>query len=160
MVLAACPLEAGWIWLAQLNTDGRPACLPADEVGDHLFASLRRPNRRGCGNAAGALAAAPAAFLPQERLFSAAAAAEAGAASLSELEQLGREVCHTLLLHQQEQPKYPRIGPECPLMARKFSDGTQKVGSWPAEGLVEEQPSILLGVPCSVLPPSPSRLPA
>lgn len=104
-----------------------PRTLPAGELSDRLIEGLRRPWRPGCGNGAGALATAPAAYIQQRELFAAAAAAEAAAGSLPELEQLGRGVCRQLLLHQQEQPKYPGIGPECPLMARKFSDGTVKV---------------------------------
>ncbi len=101
--------------------------LPAGELSERLIDGLRRPWRPGCGNAAGALTTAPAAYIQQRELFAAAAAAEAAAGSVPELEQLGRGVCRQLLLHQQEQPKYPGIGPECPLMARKFSDGTVKV---------------------------------
>jgi len=100
----------------------------AGEVTERLFDALRRPRRSGCGNAAGSLATAPAAFLQQRELFAAAGAAEAAAGSVPELEQLGRGVCRQLLLHQQEQPHYPGLGPECPLLARKFSEGTVKVG--------------------------------
>jgi hypothetical protein len=102
---------------------------PTGEVGDRLFDALRRPQRPGCSNAAGALAAAPAAFLQQDKLFAAAAAAEAGGAGPSQLQALGRGVCRALLLHQQEAAKYPALGPRCPLMARKFADETVKVGA-------------------------------
>lgn len=104
----------------------------AGEMSERLIDMLRRPQRSGCGNAVQALEAAPAAFLQQKELFEAAAAASTAAESVSHLEQLGRGVCRQLLLHQQEQPHYPGIGPECPLMARKFLDDTVKVrrSSW------------------------------
>lgn len=101
--------------------------LPAAEISSHLIDGLRRPRRPGCGNAAGALAAAPAAFLQPAQLIDQAAAAQAAAADPQQLEQLGRGLCRTLLLRQQMQPHYPAVGPECPLLARKFSEGTQKV---------------------------------
>lgn len=113
-------------WSRVENTSPHPWEYKPGEVSDRLVEALRRPWRPGCGNAAGALAAAPAAYIQQRELFAAAAAAEAAAGSVPELEQLGRGVCRQLLLHQQEQPKYPGIGPECPLMARKFSEGTVK----------------------------------
>ena len=56
-----------------------------------------------------------------------AAQAAAAAADSQQLEQLGRGLCQALLLRQQVQPHYPGVGPECPLLARKFSEGTQKV---------------------------------
>lgn len=55
------------------------------------------------------------------------AAQAAAAADSQQLEQLGRGLCQALLLRQQVQPHYPGVGPECPLLARKFSEGTQKV---------------------------------
>ncbi|KAL4424080.1 hypothetical protein ABPG75_001381 [Micractinium tetrahymenae] len=113
-------------WSRVESTSPHPWEYKPGELSDRLIEALRRPRRPGCGNAAGALAAAPAAYIPQRELFAAAAAAEAAAGSVPELEQLGRGVCRQLLLHQQERPKYPGIGPECPLMARKFSDGTVK----------------------------------
>lgn len=111
-------------WSRVVSTSPHPWEYKPGEVTDRLIDGLRRPRRPGCGNAAGALAAAPAAFLPQKQLFAAAAAA--AASSVPELEQLGRGVCHHLLLHQQERPHYPRIGPECPLLARKFGEETVK----------------------------------
>ena len=108
-------------------------CLPhqrAAEISSHLFDALRRPQRPLCSNAAGALAAAPAAFLqPAQLLGMAAGGAELAAADAQQLEQLGRGICRNLLLHQQMQPRFPSLGPQCPLLARKFGDGTQKVGA-------------------------------
>ena len=123
-----------WLWLCEppptapaCSLHCCAACCVAGELKDSLFDGLRRPRRSGCNAADAALAAAPGAYIPQEELFAAAGAAAAAASNVPELEALGRGVCRELLLHQQERPHYAGIGPECPLMARKFSDQTVKV---------------------------------
>ncbi|KAI3432241.1 hypothetical protein D9Q98_003802 [Chlorella vulgaris] len=113
-------------WSRVASTSPHPWEYQPNELSDRLFEALRRPQRPGCAAAAAALAAAPAAFLPQHRLFAEAAAAAAVAESGAELEAASAGVCARLLLHQQEAAKYTAIGPACPLLARKFSDGTEK----------------------------------
>ncbi|KAI3432231.1 hypothetical protein D9Q98_003793 [Chlorella vulgaris] len=113
-------------WSRVVSTSPHPWEYQPNELSDRLFQALRRRQRPGCAAAAAALAAAPAAFLPQHRLFAEAAAAGKGVESGAELEAAGAGVCARLLLHQQEAAKYTAIGPACPLLARKFSGGTEK----------------------------------
>lgn len=126
-------IATGQLLCLPTNPSFFPCVPPAAEISSHLFDALRRPQRPGCGNAAGALAAAPAAFLQLAQLMTPAVAAQAAAADSRQLEQLGRGLCRSLLLRQQMQPHYPAVGPECPLLARKFNEGTQKV--WWRAGL-------------------------
>ena len=99
---------------------------------DQLFEGLRRTWREGCSHAASALEAAPAAFMPQAQLFEAAVQAAAGAVegSVAEAQRAGRGICHEMLLRQQQAPAYPALGPQCPLLARKFQEHTIRVGGW------------------------------
>ena len=115
---------------------------PADELNDNLFTTLRRAHLPECSHGLMALQAAPAAFVQQEQIFlAAAAAARGGGAKSADLERLGQAVCKEVKQRRRQQPPFQRVGAVCPLVARKFLDGTERVS-------------------CSEQPTGPAKAPA